>query len=334
MPRAAGAKIIAMKSLHSHADFGALLRHILVFEKRQPMHHVAAELGMTAHAFCARLRNGGHLDPDAVAILLRVVADERLPLSFFAGSGLLLVKHTIASRDGGSMTLQQRIVTCAVAAISAICELAHMLEASRLETPRKYLIEERLDRALGALLSIKLQVSPLATGSDVAPRDDAHEDFAHLVRRVLVTGQGVRSQALAERLKLSYHPLHARLSGHVAFLPAELRRLFRMFPDPRIADYLLTGTAYTAILRPAVIESRIDGTPIETGLLSLREMVEFLKVLLLTEDTPGPDPPAMTDAHLDEAMRQLATLRWNLTYIGQRGGQRSEALLLKGTNAA
>ncbi len=333
-PEPSGAKPIAMKPLAAKAGFADLLRHILVFEKRQPLQHVAAALGVTVRVFCSRMRTGGRLDPDEVAILLRVIADERLFLWFFAGSGLLLVKHTIALPGGSNMTLRQRTVACAADAISTICDLADTLESGMREGRQKAAIEERLDHALGALLSIKLQLAPPAADRDVTPSSGSHEDFAHLVRRALLADKAIRPQALAEALNLSYHALHARLSGQVGFLPVELRQLFRMFPDPRLADYLLNGTEYTAILRPAIIDVRIDSSPIRTGLLSLREMVQFLEVLLLAEDTLDSDQRATAECHLDEAVRQLATLRWNMTYIGGHDAPGTQALSFSGLDAA
>jgi hypothetical protein len=323
-----------MKPLPPQASFGDLLRQIIVFEKQQPVQPVAAALGITAHAFFSRLRNGGHFDPDEVAILLRMIGNERVPQWFFSGSGLLLVRNSIAPSGGSNLTLRQRTASCAATAISTICDLADMLESYQLERLQKAMIEERLDHAFAALLSIKRQLALPEDVHDATPDRDPHEDFAKLVGRVLLTDKAIRLGALADALNLSYQALHARMLGQVAFLPVELRQLFRMFPDPRLADYLLTGTAYTAIIRPAVIESRIDGSPIATGLLSLREMVHFLEALLLNEDTPDADLPATTDRHLDEAVRQLATLRWNMTYIGRRGVARAGTILPQGAEAA
>ena len=298
------------------AGFDDLLRRILIVEKLLPLTDVAAALGTTAHGFCRRLRNGGRFGPDEVATLLRVVADERLPQWLFAGSGLLLVRHQAPPPDRGNMTLRQRTVSCAGEAISAICELADTLEASMLEGQQRTAIEEHLDRVHSGLLSIRLRLASPAVARVPTPAGAAAEDFGHLVRRVLLTGHATRPQLLAELLHLSYHALHARLTGQVAFLPAELRQLLRMFPDPRFADYLLCGTPYTAIPRPAGIDPHHDGNPVRTGLRSLREIVQFLAALLLVEQTGDATLRQTADRHLGEAVRQVATLRWNMTYLG------------------
>jgi len=325
---------MSSRAVATTAGFDDLLRRILVVEKQQPLIDVAAALGMTAHGLCCKMRNRGRFTPDDVAILLRVIADERLPHWLFLGSGLLLVKHPVAPPGGSNMTLHQCTASCAAEAISAICELAETLELSMLEQRQKTTIEEHLDHAQSGLLSIRLHLAPPPAGRVIAADSAAPEDFGHLVQRVLLTDQAIRPQALADALNLSYHALHARLAGRVAFLPAELRQLFRLFPDPRLADYLLTGTAYTAIPRPAVIDSRIDCRPIRTGLLSLREIVQFLHALLLVEDTHDASLRADADRHLDEAVRQVATLRWNMTYIGGHHPPRAHGAAIGDFDAA
>jgi hypothetical protein len=308
-----------MKALPANCTFGDLLRHILIYEKRQSLQDVAASLGMTTRGFCARLRHGGRLSPEEVAILLQVIADERLPQWFFTGSGLLMVRHTIVSRNGDSVPPRQRTAACALEAISAICDLVDTLEAGMLQGLQKSTTEERLARATAALMSVQLQLAPPPAATHASP----HGDFAAVVRQTVLKDSRVRLQTLADALNLSYQSLHARLSGHVPFLPAELRQMFRMYPDPRLSDYLLVGTPYIAIFRPAVIEARIDDTPIRIGLRALREMVQFLQALLLHDGSLGSAKPARSERHLDEAVRQLATLQWTLTYIGRAAGSRT-----------
>jgi hypothetical protein len=311
---------MATKEFGRTEGFGDLLRRILIVENRHRLTEVAAALGMTAHCFCRKLRNGGRFSPDNVATLLRVVVDERLPHWFFAGSGLLLVRHSQPLSGNGAMTLHQRAAACAAEAIAAICELADTLELSMLEQRQETMIEQHLDHAQSGLLSIRLKLaSPPNEGVDTTD-GGAPEDFIHGVRRVLMMDMGVRPHALAEALGLSYHALQDRLSGRVTLLPVELRRLFLGFPDPRLADHLLAGTAYTAILRPAAIDSRIGCSPIRTGLLLLREIVQFLEALLRVENVQDTAVLASAGRHLDEAVRQVAALRWNMTHIGRRAG--------------
>ena len=270
---------------------------------------------MTVRNFCTKLRSDSRFDPDKVAILLRVIDDERLREWLFAGSGLLLVKHPVTMPDGSDMTLPQRTATCAMEAVSAICDLADAVELSMPGRQQTARIEAHLDRAQSELTSIKLHLVPPAADHGARDASEPQEDFCQLVRRVLMTDKGIRPQELADGIGLKYSAFHQRMAGRVGFAPAELRKLFRAFPDPRLAAYLLAGTPYTAILRPAIVNSRTDYSPIQTGLRSLREVVTFLQALLLDEGKPDA-LRATLDPHLDEAVRQIATLRWNMTHIG------------------
>ena len=236
-----------MKLLPATIGFGDLLRRILVFEKMHPLHEIADALGITVRNFCTRLRNGARFDPDDVAILLRVIDDERLRAWLFADSGLLLVRQPAMTSDGSNLTLVQRTAACAMEAMSAICGLADAVELSMLAGPQIAAIECHLNRAQSGLASIKLHFLPPPPGHSTADKHAVREDFVQLVRRVLLTDQGVRPSDLAAVLGLSGAALHARLAGRVGFLPAELRQLFRRFPDPELADYLLAGTPHTAI---------------------------------------------------------------------------------------
>jgi len=315
-----------MKSLPINIGFGDLLRRIVVFEKVYPLVRVSAALGMTVRNFCAKLRNGTRFDPDDVSILLRVIDDERLRGWLFAGSGLLLVRHPAMTSDGSDMTLPRRTAACAMEAMSAICDLAQAVELSMLGRQQVATIEEHLDRAQSGLMSIKLHLARHPADQGAADNGGPREDFSHLVRRVLMTDRGVRTRELALALNLSYSALQARMAARTGFAPAELRQLFRMFPDPRLADYLLTGTPYTAILRPAVLDLRMDYSPIRTGLVSMREVVTFLQELLSTEGRPDSSLCAALDRHLDEAVRQMAALRWTLTHIGRPDASQAAAI--------
>lgn len=288
------------KALPAKVSFGDLLHHILVAEKRQPLKPVADALGVSVRGFCSRLRNGGRLDPDEVATLLCMVADERLPQWFFADSGLGLVRQAVASPGGAGTALRRRLAACAVDAVAAICDLA---DAPAQDGAQQPMMERHLDHAEGALLSIRL---PSVDGS--CNGGGGGKKFAGVVNLVLLAEKSVRPQALAEALNMSYQTLHARVSGQVAFLPGELRQLFRTFPDPRLADCLLAGTPYLAILRPPAAEPRSDGVPTPSA---LRDTVEALEASLHAQGAGDAALPAAAAYCLDQALRQLAALRWS-----------------------
>lgn len=222
---------MSMKSLPITIGFGELLRRILLFEKVHSVTQASAALGMTVRNFCTKLRNGARFSPDDVSNLLRVIGDERLRGWLFSGSSLLLVKHPVTLADGSDMTLLQRTAACAMEAMSAIYELADAVELYMLGGQQVATIEGHLDRAQSGLTSIKLHLAPSPRDHRGATDGSSGEDFPHLVKRVLMTDRGIRPQELADALSLSYSALHARMSGRVEFVPAELRQLFRMFPS-------------------------------------------------------------------------------------------------------
>lgn len=301
-----------MRPLSEAPNFGDLLRRTLVFEKLAPLRDVAATLGMSERGFRAKMQGAGRFDPDQVATLLRVIADERLLYWFFSGSALLLVKP-LASRPGRDQTLFQRTMACATEALAAIEALADALDLSVKGERRKLALLEHLDRAQHELSSIDLYLAPASVSPHVTP----DEDFPHLVHRVLRVDQGVSPYALASALNLKYPALHERMAGRVTFLPGEVRALLQTFPDPRLGDYLLAGTAYAAIRRPAPIEGHNGESPTLLGLQSLREVTRFLGLMLLTGEGPDDLMHAAAKRHLGNAMGLLATMHWQMTHIGQ-----------------
>jgi hypothetical protein len=304
-----------MRPLPPATNFGDMLRRTLVCEKLLPLSDVAAALRMTERGFRSKMQGGGRFDPDQVVALLRLIADERLLWWFFSGSDLMLLKLPSTPPDH-NRTLRASTAACAAEALVAIEALADALDLSVEGERRKIALVGHLDRAQHGLSSINLHLAPSLTDQHVTTNADPHEDFPHLVHRVLRVDQGISPQALANALNLRYPALHERMSGRVAFLPIELRALLRTFPDTRLADYLLAGTAYTAIRRPGAVEVHNGESPTRLGLQSLREVTKFLALMLLTGDIADSSMHATAKRHLGKAVGLLATMRWQMTHIG------------------
>jgi hypothetical protein len=307
-----------MQPLPPTARFGDVLRRSLIVEKLRPLADVAAALGTTERGLRSKMQGAGRFSPDDVVTLLRVITDERLIRWFFADGGLLLVKLPIASSDRSNLTLLQRHMACAEQALAAIEALTEALDLAMQGERRKIALVEHLDRAQSALSSIKLHLAPPSADENLAADESMQGDFPLLVNRVLRMEQGISPQALAIGLNLTYPTLHARLAGQVPFPPAELRALFMRFPDTRLADYLLTGTTYTAMLRPKAIDVRIGDSPTRLGLRSLREVTRLLGLILQSIDVPASMTRATAEQYLGEAVRLLATMRWHMINIGHR----------------
>jgi len=304
-----------MRPLPQAASFGDVLRRTLVYEKLLPLADVAAALGMTERGFRSKMQGGSRFDPGQVVTLLRVIADERLLWWFFSGSDLMLLKLPSTPPDGNRTTIQST-AACAAEALAAIEALANALDLSAEGERRETALAGHLDRAQHGLSSINLHLAPLLADPQVTTDSHPLEDFPRLVHRVLRVDQRISLQALANALNLRYPALHERMSGRVAFLPAELRALLRAFPDPRLADFLLAGTAYTAIRRPKAAEFRSSESPTRLGFESLREVTKFLGLMLLTDDITDSSVHATAKRHLGKAAGLLATMRWQMTHIG------------------
>jgi len=304
-----------MQPLPQAASFGDVLRRTLVCEKLLPLPDVAAALRMTERGFRSKMQGGSRFDPDQVVTLLRVIADERLLWWFFSGSDLMLLKLP-STPPGSNRTTIQSTAACAAEALATIEALADALDLSTEGERRKIALVGHLDRAQHGLSSINLHLAPPLADRHVTTDACPHEDFPHLVHRVLRVDQRISPQALANALNLRYPALHERMSGRVAFLPTELRALLRTFPDPRLADYLLAGTAYTAIRRPKAVEVHNSESPTRLGFESLREVTKLLGLMLLNDDITDSSVHATAKRHVGKAVGLLATMRWQMTHIG------------------
>jgi hypothetical protein len=295
---------------------GELLRRVIVDDRHFGVPEIATALDLTPRGLLAKLQRGARFSPDQLVILLHELKDERLIRWLFAGSGLLVVERPDAPDDGLNTAFLQMILSSAMECAVALCELADVPETSAARRQSWPELLQHVERAQAELLRIRLH---LATGGmATATAGVASPDgLAGLVSRILLTEVGVRPRDLAYALGLSYGALHARLTGHAAFLPDDLKRLFQSYPEPRIADYLLAGTRFVTIKRP--VPGAGDGCypPLRAGLKVLRALTG-LSHRLLTGDVPGSRAETVVAQGVDDALRQPAVLHWSLTNFGHR----------------
>jgi hypothetical protein len=297
-------------------SFGDVLRRALATKNKQKWKDAAAALDMTERAFHTKMRGESRFDPDQIAVLIAVIGDERLPRWFFTGTDLLLVKRP--SQGGGALTMRERTVTCMAETLGAIACVADALDLAMRGERRPADLVDHLDRAQGGLWSIRLHLTPLSASAAVAPAQEAPEGFASLVRRALRKDHGITLQALSSDLNLKYNALNGRMSGRVGFTPAELRLMFLKFPDPRLANYLLSKSSYLAARRPRSFGGDDRGHPAQLALHSMRQLLKLLEQLLVAGEMNTAISEAV-DRHLTEAVRLLALLRWRVTHIGRSG---------------
>src|SRR5271165_2243868 len=289
-------------------SFGDLLRQILVREQQRTVAQIAAALRVTPRSFYARMRGSSRFSPDEIVILLREITDERLARWLFVGSSLLLVRRPMPPNCDPDKSLFRAAVSGAEQVIAALLDSADAFERSTLRREQMVGIEEHIDRAQAELLWLKLQLAADRAGAPATADSLSHDGFAPLIDQVLLMEKGIRLRDLADALGLTYDAIRARARGGVAFTPAELKLLFRSYPDPRLADYLLSGTTYITVPRPGLGDSSPGYSPLRAGLLSLREMIKLLGALQRTKGTPDFPQPAVVGQTVDEALRQLATL--------------------------
>ncbi|HEY0183433.1 MAG TPA: hypothetical protein VGC09_11555 [Rhodopila sp.] len=302
-------------------EFGELVRRILVDEKRHAVKSIAAALSLNPAALYARLRQKARFSPAEIAILIREVADDRLPHWVFVGSTLAVVRRPLPVTVGagalnGSADRDSMVLLCAlqaeealVAALAGLCD-----DSDRLRPDHAPRLMDATECAQSALLSIRLHLIRRAAAEPL----DANRagSFERLVRQVLVTEGGLHLRALAEALGIGYTALHARMSGLTPFTPAELRRLFVCYPDPRLADDLLAGTPYVVIPRPLPDRSRTGDTPTRTGFKALRAIIDLQRALAAPASAEQQSTLRRT---LEGALGLVATMRWSMTYFGGRG---------------
>jgi hypothetical protein len=305
-----------MQSPGARASFGDVVRRVLAVEKKQKLKEAAAALEMTERAFHTRMRGGGRFDPNEIAVLIGVIEDERLPRWFFSGTDLILVKRPMQAANGKALTMHERTAACLMEAVVAISSVADVMDLSMQGERRPTVLVEHLDRAQGGLWSIRLHLTSSFAGLNPASPNGMFESFPSLVRRALRMDRGVSFKALAGELNLKYNAFNGRLAGRVGFTPSDLRLLFLKFADPCVANFILSKSAYLAVLRPRAVDGEDVGDPAQLALHSMRELLKLLGQLLAAGEMNLPMSKAV-DRHLTEATQLLALLRWRVTHLGR-----------------
>jgi len=144
-------------------------------------------------------------------------------------------------------------------------------------------------------------------------------DFAALVHHLLVAEKRRPVKEVAKALGMKYATFYARMIGRVPFDPDEINALLREVPDHRLVDCLLAETQYIAVPRPPAgrkPDARENTGIVVHALQSAAESFGILREMTLVLDDGGLDPEARDriTAHIHEAERGLAALRWRLAH--------------------
>lgn len=301
-----------MRDRHFSADgFTVLLRRNILQQKQAEVDSLATAIRVSSRTFYARLRNGSRFDPEEVSIVLRNVPDRLLAKWFFANSRLVLVNRLNTGETFPTTALLSQALTSAEMCVDALIDIVDGIREAPFGIGSK--IGGRIRDAQAELLHLKLILGFELKRKTVAVSES---DFAALLRRVLFRERDTNLQDLAAALGLSYHNLYARVTGRVAFSPADLRKLFDHYPEPDLADYLLAGTPFTVMLLPAPEHWGVTLSPVRAGMLTLREILKAVENLQILAKLPA--AKETVGKCLDSALLGLEMMRWNATYVGQR----------------
>ena len=303
-------------------EFGELIRRLVLLEKRRPAAAVAATLGLTQSSFYRRMQGHARFDPDQIALLLGELDDDRLRRWLFAGTRILLVRRPSEQPPAAGKTPFDQTAAAAEATIKALLYALAVFDPGQPQSDAAQRTESLIDEAAAALLSVKLDV---IAGRWIAQQPNGNltnGGFGPLAARILLEERDVRLGDLAVSLGLGYHPMRERLVGRTPFTPEELRRLFRLYPESRLADYVLRQSPYIALPLPAADGGDDGHGPIQAGLLSLRQLLVLLRVFRTPADDPDAASPHVVAREIDAALRHLVSLHWSTTYIGRQADRR------------
>ena len=140
------------------------------------------------------------------------------------------------------------------------------------------------------------------------------DGFSRLVHKLLVKEKVARLPEVARTLGLSYANFYARVAGRVAFKPDEINRLIQVVRDPRLCEYLLRGSEFVAVRRPAAgeVARHADVLHAATALAQ-----EALTIIVQASDAmTGKGSPAESQEeilnHVASAERAVSALRSGL----------------------
>ena len=137
-------------------------------------------------------------------------------------------------------------------------------------------------------------------------------EFTNLVYTLLIAEERGSVKDVAASLGLKEQSLYSRIYGRVRFSADEARELLRAVTDSRLADYLLDGTAFTAVPRHDVGEgdqaesARIQA---ERTVLHASDVMREVAESLADDGRIDHIEQARIEERIVEAMRALNALK-------------------------
>lgn len=145
------------------------------------------------------------------------------------------------------------------------------------------------------------------------------DEFAALVRQILVVEKRQSIRDVAAALGMEYANFHARVCGRVCFKAAEISQLIHAVPDLRLCDFLLRNTPYLAVQRPRQAEASNESA-LHAAIRLASECLATIEQITdsLMEGQLDPVGYDRLLTHVGEAERAVGNLRAALPGLAPR----------------
>jgi hypothetical protein len=141
---------------------------------------------------------------------------------------------------------------------------------------------------------------------------EQQSEFAALLYQLLIVEEVKAVKEVAAELGLKEQALYARLYGRVRFSVEEARHILTYLGDMRIADYLMAGTKYVAIVRKEQGDDRTSEGVREGATTTLFDVTDLMREVegALSDDGRIDHREKIDiEKRLHEAERSLTALR-------------------------
>ena len=142
------------------STFAQAVHRILVHEQDHSLKQVAELLGMKYHTFYARLRGRAAFTPEEVRVLIRVIADPRLPNLLLSGTGFVAVEQAEAG-DQRFDDLHRGATRSVIEATDVLRTVERSLANNRIDHLDRINIRREIDEAERALAALRHRLDTL-----------------------------------------------------------------------------------------------------------------------------------------------------------------------------
>ncbi len=149
------------------------------------------------------------------------------------------------------------------------------------------------------------------------------QEFAALLRQILVQEQKRKLKDVADAVGLSTRNFYGRVTGRIQFTPDEINRVIRAVPDARLGDWLLADSDLTCTPRIAPAPADARSTAVDLALNGVEQGMAALRSVLAMDASAEMSPGDLgtAETHILEAQRQLGALQMMLRARAHAAGK-------------